>query len=57
MKVYTIEGNYDWESTYTTSTEVSRGVWVPGETNEYGDQILEYIDLEQFLDPWGEIRG
>ncbi len=57
VKVYTIEGNYDWESTYTTSTEVSRGVWVPGETNEYGDQILEYIDLEQFLDPWGEIRG
>ena len=50
-KVYTIEGNYDWESNYTTQTVVNRGVWVPGEVNKYGDQILEYIDLEQLLQP------
>ena len=47
-KVHTIEGNYNWENAYPTSTKVSRSVWTIGK-RRYGALLCEYIDIEKLF--------
>ena len=48
-KVHTIEGNFAWEINGALDTYVWRSEWVPGEHNEYGSAICEFLDLEQIF--------
>ena len=47
-KVHTIEGNFNWENAYPTSTKVSRSVWTIGK-RRYGALLCEYIDIEKLF--------
>ena len=46
LKVHTIEGNFAWEVNDAFDTYVWRSEWVPGEHNEYGSALCEFLDLE-----------
>lgn len=47
-KVHTIEGNFNWDNAYPTSTKVSRSVWTIGK-RRYGALLCEYIDIEKLF--------
>ena len=49
LKVHTIEGNFAWEVNDAFDTYVWRSEWVPGEHNEYGSALCEFLDLEKIF--------
>lgn len=42
--IHTIEGNYNWETTASNVTKVTRSVWKPNQVR-YGAFISEFIDI------------
>ena len=46
LKVHTIEGNFSWETNGSFETRVARSEWVPGEKNEFGSGLCEYINID-----------